>query len=532
MVTGIHKRGVGVFPNRHDVEQALYELRHSGFPMERVSVIARHEQDGDEIAGQQVQKKVDNQAEEGAAVGVVSGGVLGGITGLLVGLGTLAIPAVGPIMLAGATATALATTIAGAGIGAAAGGLIGALIGLGIPEERAKVYHERVERGEYLVIIDGTDAEIARAKEILHRWKIEEFEVYEQPDSREPTKNVVHENVAVHRDVTVHKYAIGYFSQLQDAEVAINDLRNAGFPLSQIALINREHQHQHRDSFGGIHWSDHFDSTRFNIPDHRTQFYNERIHQGDYIIIISGTDADIHRAVTILNRHGIKQWQVYESNGHLNLPLQTNKRAIGAFPHRRDAEAAVRELRSAGFPMSQVSLIAKEINNGGQRNLEIGNKADEGLKTGAATGGAIGGLGGLLVGLGTLAIPGVGPVMAGGAVATALASTLTGGAVGAAVGGIAGGLIGLGIPEAQARVYSDRFQRGHYLVIVDGTEAQVHQAETILKGLGIEEFAIYDARDVSKHQPSFEQVRQTDTINTNVVGEPPVIIIDHRTKTS
>ncbi|BDI16740.1 hypothetical protein ANSO36C_25420 [Nostoc cf. commune SO-36] len=59
---------------------------------------------------------------------------------------------------------------------------------------------------------------------------------------------------------------------------------------------------------------------------------------------------------------------------------------------------------------------------------------------------------GLLVGLGTLAIPGVGPVLAGGAVATALATTLAGGAIGAAAGGIVGALVGLGIPEDIARV--------------------------------------------------------------------------------
>lgn len=549
MVIGIHRRAVGVFPDRRDAEQALHELRHSGFPMERVSVITRHNEN-EEIAGHQVREKVGDQAEEGATIGAISGGVLGGITGLLIGLGTLAIPGVGPIMLAGATATALVTTLAGAGIGAAAGGLIGALIGLGIPEEKAKIYHDRVQRGEYLVIIDGTDAEIARAKEILHRWRIEEFDVYDQPDGKQPARDVISQDVTVHKDVTVprettvhretivHKYAIGYFSLLQDAETAINDLRNAGFPLNQIALIHRERQH--RDAFGGVHWSDRFESTRFNIPDHQTQFYNERIHQGDYIIIAGGTDTDIHRAATILNRHGIKQWQVYEANGHVKAPspapLQTAKRAVGVFSHRRDAETALRDLRNAGFPMNQVSLIAKDTDNCETRNLEQGNKADEGLKAGAATGGAIGGIGGLLVGLGTLAIPGVGPVMAGGAVATALATTLTGGVVGAAVGGIAGGLIGLGIPEERARVYSDRFQRGHYLIIVDGTQAQIHQAETILKGLGIEEFDIYDAPDVSEyqpseHQPSFETVKPTETVQGNFTGESPVIIIDHRQKT-
>ncbi|MBK1987820.1 histidine kinase [Sphaerospermopsis aphanizomenoides BCCUSP55] len=522
MVIDRHRRALGVFPARRDAEQALHELKNSGFPMERVSVIARND-DGQEIAGTPVREKVGDKADEGAKTGAISGGVLGGLTGLLVGLGTLALPGIGPIMLAGATATALATTLAGAGIGAVTGGLIGALIGLGIPEERARIYHERVERGEYLVIIDGTDAEIAKAREILHRWRIEEFEIYDHPENKQTTPEVIHQ------DVTVNKYAIGYLTMLQDAEAAINDLRNAGFPLNQIYLIHRERPQ--RNAFGGIHVRDSIAPAVLNLPPNRTQFYNDCIHQGNYIVIVTGNDAEIHQAAAILSRHHIKQWEVYEKNGHQDLPLQTAKRAIGVFSHRRDAEAALRELRNVGFPMSQVSLIGKDTNGGVHRDVDRGNRADEGLKTGAATGGALGGLGGLLVGLGALAIPGVGPVIAGGAAATALATTLAGGAVGAAVGGIAGGLVGLGIPEGRARVYSDRFQKGDYLVIVDGTDAEIHHAETILKRAGIEEFSIYDARNVSQPQPSFEPVRNTETVPSHHPEEAPVVIIDHREKT-
>ncbi|WP_422665615.1 hypothetical protein ACOWPH_20295 [Anabaena sp. PCC 7938] len=338
-----------------------------------------------------------------------------------------------------------------------------------------------------------------------------------------------------HQDRAVDKYAIGYFSMLHDAEATISDLRNTGFPLSQISLINREDPQ--RNTFEGIHVSDRIEPTRLNIPYERTQFYNDCIHQGNYIIIVRGTDAEIQRAATIINQHHVKQWEIYEANGHENVAphtTQTNKRAVGVFTHRHDAETALNELRNAGFPMSYVSLIAKDTNGNVNRNLETGNQAGEGLKAGAVTGGAIGGLGGLLVGLGTLAIPAVGPVMVAGAAATALATTLTGGAVGAAVGGIAGGLVGLGIPKERAEVYSDRFQKGHYLVIVDGTEAEIHHAETILKRLGIEEFAIYDAPDVHnvrERQTSFEPIRQAETVPSNYTGENSVIIVDNRERT-
>ncbi|MGJ5674009.1 MAG: general stress protein [Nostochopsis sp.] len=425
MVVGIHRRAVGVFSHRRDAEAGLHELRDAGFPMDTVSVVAREADRKDQIAGAEITENIGNKADEGAATGAVSGGVLGGLTGLLVGLGTLAIPGIGPIMLAGAAATTLATTIAGAGIGAVAGGLLGALIGLGIPEERARVYNERVDRGHYLVIIDGIDEEIARAEAILRRRGIEEFEIYDIPVSTE--------------------------------NHTVTPARNA-----------------------------------VNTP-------------------VSG--------------YGIT-------------PLHRNRRAIGAFSHHRDAEAALMELRNSGFPMNQISLIAKDsgdrlpgVNTGvNHNNVAAQTKTEEGAKAGAATGGVLGGLGGLLVGLGALAIPGVGPVIAGGAVATALATTVAGGAIGAAAGGLTGGLIGLGIPENRARLYSDRFNRGDYLVMVDGTDEQIHHAEAILKRRGITDFDIFDATDRNRkhHTASVTDTSQTSYSPELGVEEPKVIIVDRR----
>jgi hypothetical protein len=122
-----------------------------------------------------------------------------------------------------------------------------------------------------------------------------------------------------------------------------------------------------------------------------------------------------------------------------------------------------------------------------------------------------------------------------------LATTLAGGAIGAAAGGIVGALVGLGIPEDRARVYSDRFQRGDYLVIIDGTQAEIHQAEAILNRRGIEEFAIYDATDVSQHRPDVDRVTHHDTAvvnsdrtnySTGLHGnDPSVVIVDRRDET-
>lgn len=181
MALGLNKRAVGVFSSRHDAEHALNELHNSGFLMNKVSIIARDADKQDDIAGVDVSDRIGNKADEGAATGALTGGVLGGATGLLVGLGALAIPGVGPVLLAGEVATALATTLAGGAIGAAAGSLIGALVGLGIPEEQARVYNERVSRGEYLVLVDGNEDELARTEAILTSRGIQYFGIYDKP---------------------------------------------------------------------------------------------------------------------------------------------------------------------------------------------------------------------------------------------------------------------------------------------------------------------------------------------------------------
>jgi uncharacterized protein (TIGR02271 family) len=198
MVTAVgrNRRAIGTFPNRSAAEQALHELRDSGFPMDRVSVIAKDSTRNETIAGADVRDRAndvrdrdDNKADDGARVGALSGGALGGLTGLLVGIGALAIPGIDPIMLAGAAATAIATTVAGGAIGAAAGSLLGGLIGLGIPEERARVYNDRVSAGEYLVIVDGTEAEIGRAEAILNHRGIQEWGVYDVPAPEAISRN-------------------------------------------------------------------------------------------------------------------------------------------------------------------------------------------------------------------------------------------------------------------------------------------------------------------------------------------------------
>jgi hypothetical protein len=191
MTSQKYQRAIGTFANRQQAEEALHELRKSGFPMNRVSVLAKDTDRNEQIAGAQVKDRGDTEAQEGAGIGATTGTVLGGLGGLLVGLEALIIPGAGPFLAAGT----IATTLAGAGIGAAAGGIIGALTGLGIPEEEARDYSERVSQGEYLVILEGSEDEIRRAASILSRqgirgWRVDDISNGSYSSEVPPTSTV------------------------------------------------------------------------------------------------------------------------------------------------------------------------------------------------------------------------------------------------------------------------------------------------------------------------------------------------------
>jgi hypothetical protein len=192
MVAQQFKRAVGTFSSKREAEAALNELKSSGFATDRISVLAKDTDRNEKVAGvgvtdrDEMKDRGDNEAQEGAGIGATAGTVLGGVGGLLVGLEALVIPGAGPFLAAGT----IATTLAGAGIGAAAGAIVGALTGLGIPEEDAKVYDKRVSQGDYLVILEGTEAEIDRAGSILRNRGIQQWNVYDISDNRSSTSGV------------------------------------------------------------------------------------------------------------------------------------------------------------------------------------------------------------------------------------------------------------------------------------------------------------------------------------------------------
>ena len=168
------RRAVGTFMTRQDAEFALQELQEAGFNMNKVSVIVNNPQSQDKIGGAEV-KPANEQAKGGAGAGATAGAATGGLLGLIGGLSVIALPGVGAAAELGVI---LANTLLGSGIGAAGGGLVGALIGWGIPEDRAIYYNEMLSRGRYIVLMEGTQAEISGAEAILQNRRIQDWAIY------------------------------------------------------------------------------------------------------------------------------------------------------------------------------------------------------------------------------------------------------------------------------------------------------------------------------------------------------------------
>ncbi len=140
--------------------------------------------------------------------------------------------------------------------------------------------------------------------------------------------------------------------------------------------------------------------------------------------------------------------------------MRTIARVYDSYAQAREVVA---DLEAAGAPASDINLIANRY------VCEESVRADEpsGAGAGAGIGAALGGTAGLLAGLGMIAIPGLGPVIAAGA----LAATAVGAAAGAASGGVVGALVSSGVPESEAQVYCEAVRRGGTMVSVRTSEA-------------------------------------------------------------
>jgi hypothetical protein len=163
------------------------------------------------------------------------------------------------------------------------------------------------------------------------------------------------------------------------------------------------------------------------------------------------------------------------------------------------ADVIVDRLREARFFSNDISVLFPDRTSTREFAHEKNTKAPEGAVTGVGTGGALGGALGWLVGIGALAIPGVGPFIAAGPIMAALG----GAAVGAAVGGITGALIGMGIPEFEAKRYEGRVREGGILISVHTESSEeIARAKQIFESAGAKDIATANEAGVDKEDQS------------------------------
>lgn len=153
------------------------------------------------------------------------------------------------------------------------------------------------------------------------------------------------------------------------------------------------------------------------------------------------------------------------------------KTLMALFDTYAEAQRAVQDLIDHGFSRDNISMISHRRDDTTAGDTGDASPAASSMAaTGAGMGAAVGGIGGLLLGLSTLAIPGVGPALAAGP----LAATLMGAGMGAAAGGLIGALTDLGAPEEEAGYYAEGVRRGSVLVAVGTEDTLVDRAVSIL----------------------------------------------------
>lgn len=166
--------------------------------------------------------------------------------------------------------------------------------------------------------------------------------------------------------------------------------------------------------------------------------------------------------------------------------MAKNKAVFGIYSTQAGVENTVGMLRDEMFSSTDVAVLLPESASNRDLGTVKASKAPEGAAAGAGSGAVVGGVLGWLVGIGSLAIPGMGPFIAAGPIVAALAGV----GVGGTVGGLAGALVGMGIPEYEAKRYEGRITKGGILLSVHcDTSEEIERAKRVLERTGAEDIA-------------------------------------------
>jgi hypothetical protein len=197
-----------------------------------------------------------------------------------------------------------------------------------------------------------------------------------------------------------------------------------------------------------------------------------------------------------------------------------NTAVFGIYATAGTAEAAVDHLLARGFSNSAISVLLPDNESTRAFAHEKSTKAPEGTTTGVATGGVVGGTLGLLAGIGALAIPGVGPLIAAGPIMAALAGL----GVGGAIGGLLGALVGMGIPEYEAKRYEGAVKEGGTLLSVHcDTSEQIDIAKIALRETGAKDISSSgEEGSIKKDEATFADKTVDERIRERTLEQEPI----------
>ncbi len=187
------------------------------------------------------------------------------------------------------------------------------------------------------------------------------------------------------------------------------------------------------------------------------------------------------------------------------------KTIVGLFDDIEESREVVRELIDAGIDSDEISFVTNNANN--EPISYEGGDDTSGTATGAGFGAIIGGIGGLLVGIGAFAIPGVGPVVGAGW----LVATFMGAGIGAIAGGLLGALVDAGVPEEDAQYYSEGVRRGGTLIAVRTSENNAERVTGIMYTHGAVDInkrgADYRERGYTGYNPNAQPMTAAEVID-------------------
>jgi hypothetical protein len=162
---------------------------------------------------------------------------------------------------------------------------------------------------------------------------------------------------------------------------------------------------------------------------------------------------------------------------------------VGIYKTLGEAETAVRSLNEGGFPIQKVSIVAQHLED--DRRVHGFVTSCDVAKPAAATGAWVGGIFGILIGAAFLWVPGVGPLVVAGSLASMLLGGAEGAIAGAALTGVLGWLVGLGVSKQKILKYEEAIKAGKYLVIAHGPADVVGKAREILTGSNAEQLDVH-----------------------------------------